>query len=243
MGIDVSANKDVTFNATHEHRVITAIHLNPKKSKVGKNPRLDIFSIYTRTKQGDDRRDGNPLIYGLKNMHGFTLSYASLLEFKPTFSAIVDKTLNGWSYPYVLSMPFSSRVAEQFARRIARKLGAVLINSAFSKRTASEILADYHSRHVVPKSRHKSDVNRVLAELAKVPPNTLFSMKKVENNIREYFRPLKLNPHFDFAPLVGGTVILSDDLLSTGTTLLNARDALLEVKVACNQGVCLLSDL
>ncbi|MFU2314814.1 phosphoribosyltransferase [Rahnella sp. PCH160] len=243
MGIDVTVNREVKFNDAHEHRVITGVHLNPKKSKVGRNPYLNIFSIYTRTKQGDLRRDGNPLIYALKSLNGFTITKSELRAFKPTFSAIVDKTLLGLPFASVLTMPSSSALAEQFGRRIARKLRGNIVSNAFCKRTATEILAEYRQRHVVPKTRHKSDVNRVLAELNKVPPNTLFSMKLVENNIREYFRPLKLNPVCDLRLIMKGPVLLVDDLLSTGTTLLNAREELERVDIQCHSAICLLSDL
>ena len=243
MGIDVTINKEVKFNETHEKRVITGVHLNPKKSRVGKNPCLNVFSIYTRTKQGDLGRDGNPLIYALKSLNGFTISKSELKAFKPTFSAIVDKTLLAWPHTCVLTMPSSSVLAERFARRIARKVHGVLVSDAFCKRTATEVLAEYRDRHVVPKSKHKSDVNRILAELSKVPPNTLFSMKLVENNIREYFRPLKLNPACDQHLLMEGPVLLVDDLLSTGTTLLNAREELARMNIQCDSALCLLSDL
>lgn len=243
MGIDVSINKEVKFNGAHENRIITGVHLNPKKSHVGKNPCLKVFSIYTRTKQGDLRRDGNPLIYALKSLNGFTISKAELRAFRPTFTSIVDKTLSGWPHTCVLTMPSSSVLTEQFARRIARKLQGKVVTDAFCKRTATEMLDEYRQRHVVPKTKHKSDVNRVLAELRKVSPNTLFSMKLVENNIREYFRPLKLNPVCNLGALQSGQVLLVDDLLSTGTTLLNARDELMQVNIHCDKAVCLLSDL
>ncbi|HAV2277468.1 TPA: hypothetical protein JHK27_003068 [Serratia marcescens] len=245
MGVDVSHNRIVTFNAEHDHRVVTSIDKNPKIKRIGKNPKVTVFSIYRRTKTGDYERDGNPLIYALKGLHRYTITNADLYRFRPSFYAILTNTVAKVTQGprVVLVMPSSSPLVFQFARKVARGLGCELIKNAFSKRTAGEMLSDFELAKPMIKQSHKSDVHKVIAELTKAPVNSIFSMKHVPNRVREYFCPLKMNPQFDVTVLQEIEVILVDDLLSTGTTLVSAANELSRFNVSCTQSVCLLSDL
>lgn len=245
MGIDVSKDKEVTFNGEHERRVVTSSEKNPKMSLIGSHTKLSVFSIYQRTKFGDSDRDGNPLMYALKNVFSYTIAHREIYKLKPSFINILDKiegeitTQNST----LVVMPSSTKVVTFLANRIARKLALPLHHSCFMKRTTSEVLDDFSIKKLTIKSSHKRDLNKTLSELRSLPKNTTFTMKKVPNKVRLYFSPWKMNPNFNMNKLHNKNIILVDDLLSTGCTLSSAMSELSRYPVTCNTAICLLSNL
>lgn len=245
MGIDISADKRVSFNPDHEHRVITATGKNPKITAIGNAERITVYSIYRRTKFGDTDRDGNPLIYSLKGIYNYRITNEELCKFKPSFIAILNKIRQRIpEKPFALfAMPSSSNVSCILARRISRLFGITMHTHCVIKRTARDVLAYYDTTSPDIADSHKKMVFRVLAELRKSAPNTVFSMKHVPNKIRHYFPPWKLNPDFNYTIDNNSVVILVDDLLSTGTTLISASSELRNAGLSCTTAICLLSNL
>ena len=68
-------------------------------------------------------------------------------------------------------------------------------------------------------------------------------MKEVPNNIRKYFNPLKIAS--DPCELEGiHNVLIVDDLLSTGSTIVKASELIRSIKSDINvEGLCLLGAL
>lgn len=215
-------------------RLITCPTKNPKVSSLGQ---VSVDSIYRRTKTGDYQRDGNPFIYALKRINGFRISNKELYKFKSSFYTILASSLSGHKIDFILPMPSSHPIANYLANRISRLTGATVINDYFLKQTTSGILNNFNHNHV--EDKHKSEVLKQLASYQKLPANSQISLKKIPNKIRFYFPPLVLNPKY-IAHTVTGSVLLVDDLLSTGTTLVSAKSLINSDNV---KGICLLSDL
>lgn len=234
MGIDINEHKAVSFNEHHDHRLVTCPTKNPKTTTIED---LLIHSIYRRTKTGDFRRDGNPFIYALKSKDGYKITNRELHRFKPSFYTILTKIIEHKTVDYILPMPSSHPIAHYLARRLARATDATVIDDFFCKQTTGNIIATFDLASVKP--AHKKDVKKQLAAYRKMPANTLVSLKKIPNKIRCYFPPLVLNPGNTVTVDIEN-VLLVDDLLSTGTTLLSAKRLLRSRNLAC---VCLLSDL
>lgn len=245
MGIDISADKRISFNPVHEHRVITATGKNPKITVLGNTDKITVYSIYRRTKFGDTDRDGNPLIYSLKGIYNYRITNEELCKFKPSFITILNKIKQRIpERPCTLfAMPSSSNVSYILTRRISRLFGITMHTHGVIKRTARDVLEYYDTTSPYIADSHKRMVFRVLAELRKSAPNTAFSMKHVPNKVRHYFPPWQLNPDFNYTMVNNSTVILVDDLLSTGTTLISASAELRNAGLSCTTAICLLSNL
>lgn len=243
LGIDICKKNNVTLNDNHELRLVTSIHKNPvttiKKSPSLKN-KITVQCVYRRTKDGDYERDGNPFIYALKN-YKYSITNAELYKFKFSFDIITTSIATTNSPTYIVGMPSSHNIVSHFGRRIARKCNAIYINDFFVKQTVGNILDTF--QHDEVKSPHKKSVNRILATYEKLPAHEEISLKKIENKVRHYFTPLTLNPSYTGPALSDSKVVLVDDLLSTGTTLLHAEKILSDQGVSVGGAFCLLSDL
>ncbi|MDO6719708.1 phosphoribosyltransferase family protein [Psychrosphaera sp. 1_MG-2023] len=237
MGIDICRAHTVSLNETHELRLVTGVNRNPV---VSKKSGLEIKCVYRRTKHGDHERDGNPFIYALKGKRPYSITSKELFRFRPSFKQIIHKMDIQTEVNFVLGMPSSHNVVTHFGNRVARKLGATYIDDYFAKQKIGDILANFDITAV--HKNHKKAVNNVLSKYEKLDPEQEISLKKIRNNIRHYFEPVKLNPSYEnLEP--NGHILLVDDLLSTGTTLLSA-ERLLKSQGACVQSAfCLLSDL
>lgn len=141
---------------------------------------------------------------------------------------------------YILVMPSSHLIAKRFAIRVARKSGAVLIDDFFLKETVGNIVDNFDFSKV--SFSHIRDVKRTLSRLEKIHPQKEISLKNVNNKVRCYFPPVTYNDSYR-GDMPDGNIILIDDLLSTGTTLLSARDILIDKGIDCTSAFCLLSQL
>lgn len=84
MGIDITVNGVVSFNPNHEKFVSTSVSFNPKLKNIsvkGYRGNLLIYSVFTRMKSNDNR-DGNPLIYAMKGLKGYSITFREIVKFK-----------------------------------------------------------------------------------------------------------------------------------------------------------------
>lgn len=213
---------------------------------IGRSPRTPVYSIYKRTKAGDCERDGNPLIYALKGIYGYSITLKELFKFRTSFLSILSaiNTKLETNNKFVISVLSSSPVVSFLAKRVSRVFGASRVD-VFDKCTVEDVIGRFQKRLSTVNIKHKdkSQVNEVLAKLSRSSPNAVFSMKNVPNKIRKYFQPLKLKPNINLNFLRGAEIILIDDLLSSGVTLVSASEELMGKNIQCSIAVCLLSDL
>jgi hypothetical protein len=220
MGIDVSAAKIVTFNPNHEQRVITDSEREPPREKFNQ---LKVVSVFARRTIRRDNHDGNPLIYALKGKKGYTMPYRSFLEIYDRARLILPKALEGMQFDMILPLPSSSKVASIFAKRISRWCDNQAILACLDKATFGEILAKAPSPVEIEK-RFQRDYKKQLHELQSKDPNHVFEMKQVKLSLRSYFTPVVANQH---APKIKGLrVLLVDDILGSGTSIMQAAEAI-----------------
>lgn len=236
MGIDVSRTKYVTLNEGHHKRLVTCPDRNPAKQKLSN---IFSYSIYRRTKEGD-RRDGNPFIYALKQKNSYRIETKELLKFKPSFNVILNKILAELPCGVLVTMPSSYPIAEMLANRIARKSRTQVFSDIFRKATIAEVLMDFDIGRVKP--QHLPLVKAQLATFSKLNGTQEVSFKLMQGSIRHYFNPIVLN-EARIDSLQGGDLVLVDDLLSSGTTLNRAKDALNQRNIGVSGAICLLSAL
>ncbi|MCG7879827.1 MAG: hypothetical protein N0E42_12135 [Candidatus Thiodiazotropha endolucinida] len=237
MGIDISPKREITLNESHDLRLVTAPEKNPKISRL---KGFHVSSVYRRTKSGDFERDGNPFIYALKKTSGYKITTKELMRFAPSFYSILDKIVATHEAEFVLSMPSSHPIADYIAKRVARRIGATQVTDFFIKQTVSEALEQLDSESV--SKRHSKELKSQVNTFQRLPPDAEVSLKAIPNKIRRYFPPVAVNLDYT-GPTVQGRIILVDDLLSTGTTLVSAKNLATGLGLTCSGAICLLSDL
>ncbi|ENU0858525.1 phosphoribosyltransferase [Citrobacter amalonaticus] len=223
MGINISNKKVITFCDSHEKYVNTSVNSNPSLSLLKQcSPPLLVHSIFKRV-QSNDRRDGNPLIYALKNIDNYSISNEELIKFKPNFVSVLDKLKNNKKFKgdVILTLPSSSKVVQYFAKRVGRTLSLNVQYDAFVKCTNGEVFDNFN--HNIVRKQDENDVRGALYTLNKKNPDLPFQIKNIENSIRSYFQPFKLNQNNNYNQY---NIILIDDILSTGSSLLCAEQLL-----------------
>lgn len=237
MGIDVSDQKVVTYNPTHQKRVNTDVTRAPPREVLGS---LDVVSIFRRLKVRVDEQDGNPLIYALKGKFGYTIPYGSFRQILVCAQQILPGALAPFDYDVVVPLPSSSKVAEIFAKRASRLQGNCPIISCFEKATFAQVLASAPAVQEVEK-RLRRDFKSQLHALQGNSPDHIFEMKKVKMSLRHHFNPLVANAQVQ--GLAGAKVLFIDDILGSGASLIAASNALRPYGPAAMAGLTFLARL
>lgn len=234
MGINV-AGKTVSYTDVHQQLVNTDPTSNPSFTVIRK---LTIHSIFRRERHNSLSGDGNPLMYALKGKNNYSIDLGEILKFLPNFYQIVDKYLPETEGVNIVPMPSSHKISLGIARRIQRRIpNSALAPDLLLKRNCLQVYEDLSGIESPPKSY---EFKQLLASLKKTP-ELPFSLKEVDTKLRKHTKPLALNGSL---PIAGAPVLLVDDLLATGTTLVCARDLLCGADAGLKvSGLCLLSRL
>lgn len=240
MGIDVTSDKRVVFNHSHEDLVSTHPDKNPTSFYVNE---MHVLAVFRRVMAKSRHGDGNPLIYALKRKSGFTISNTEIKRFMPAFKVIFTKAITNFrccEFDYVLPMPSKHKISEILAKRVVQITDYGEVRRDFlRKKTRGEVLAEFE-RTTIPK-KYKKEAVAFKKSLEKGDPHGIFQMKEVESCLRQYIQPVVLacdperkNPN----------ILLVDDLVSSGATFSSAIEALRIVFPESQiEGLCLLSPL
>lgn len=232
---------------THEKLVDTSIDGNPTE---GTFDNLRLRFVFRRKSSNDQRRDraaisdGNPLVYALKKMNGFTIMPMYLNMLYRRADEIVDGMKPDLAADWLVDVPSSKPLCRTFMLRCAQILEISPIPPGFlRKRTVAEVLSDFDQG--LPDFQHRRDerlLKNELGVLRKVKQDEVFQMKHVtEIKARPYFQPF--TPEGDIAALAGQTILLIDDLAATGTSVSSVAQCLRSHGVIVREGVTLLSTL
>lgn len=237
MGIDVDAAKIVTFNPAHEQRVATDPTRPIATMRLGA---LHVVSVFRRRRAKHDDDDGNPLIYALKGKFGFTMPPADLRKLVKAGHVILPLALDGLDADMVVPLPSSSRVADIIGRRAARVLGGRPVVNCLDKATVGQVLDAAPGVDVV-KQRDRGIYTSQLARLQELPADDVIEMKSVTMRVRPYLTPIAANALANAC--AGRHVLLVDDIVGSGSSLISAQAALLASGAASISALTLLSRL
>lgn len=240
MGLDISSENKITLSDSHQKRVNTSLDDNPSNSKLNE---LQLIHLLKRIKSNDDDGDGNPLIYALKNMKGYSITAEETEKVFTIAQAILEKSVDRLDADYILPLPSNNNVCMKVAKLVSSVLNIDLIICDFiQKKTVGKMLEEYGTE--LPVDLDGSILKTYKSQLKswrKMTPGQTVSMKDINVKIRKLFSPLEFTG--DIPNLSGHRVILVDDLMSSGSSLISAKNLLLTIDCTTEYGVCLLSPL
>ena len=221
MGIDVSAGKVVTFNDSHELRVVTDV-TRPIASTAILG--FDTVSIFRRRRSTHDVHDGNPLIYALKGKKGFTLPTQDFREIYGRAAQILPSALGMVpTFDVVVPLPSSSNVSRILAQRVVRASPNCYLLECLEKATVGQALSHMPAPGAIPK-RLRRDYKELLNNFQSLPKNSLVEMKRVKFQVRHYVSPIVALPSASGCSQL--RVLLVDDVFGSGASLLSSASAL-----------------
>lgn len=247
MGLIVTESKEVYFDPNRELLVNTSIESNPQSQRYSGVLVYSIFRrLHTQSNGQNNPGDGNPLIFALKGMKGYSITTEEWEKFSINKDLIIKKIINKHLiFNNILCIPSSSNVVYDTAISISNcdsfKEPVSVYDSCFEKKTISEIYEDF-SKVEVPK-KLRSLANKVLSDLKKLKddPYAVFKMKAVDVRIRPYISTLKLAENFKTYP--DHYYIFIEDLISSGSTINSAIECLVRSGIPKQNilGISLLS--
>lgn len=234
MGINVTGDKKVSFDSSHERFVVTGNEKNPTQIKFNG---MQVSFVFRRIMSKSRTNDGNPLIYAFKGLQGYTITSREVGKFIPDFRIILRKILSDTHYDLVLPMPSKHGISSILAKRVLKHQRTGEVKKDFiRKKTNGEVLAELKG---IASKKHHKEIIALRKKLETEAAGHTFSMKDVHKSLRSMISPMT-SSHIS---TVGITkVLLVDDLMSSGSTLKSAYHV---VKGACPDAqidaLCLLS--
>lgn len=220
--------------------VDTSTEGNPTEGTVGE---MRVKYVFRRKKTKGHDRDGNPLVYALKEMNGYRMQpmYHKMLYTRA--DDILNTFVHELDVDLLMDVPSSKQLCFTFAERVAQASGLPLVASTFlRKRTVGEVIDGIDAEFPqFQKDRQEKLFKAQLGELRRVDREFDFQMKEVSKQMRRFFQPFTLVG--DVPDLYGKRIALIDDLVSSGTSIISVAQCLREQGALVERGVCLLSDL
>lgn len=207
LGIDISKNKIVSLNTSHDRLVITDINKNPVRYDIGVGENLT--AVFQRKKAKRRSGDGNPLIYALKELNRFTISEADKTLLYDDMKKIVKAHYLAQDFDSVVILPSSKPITKWVGKACSEVLNIPLEEYVFIKATNAAVLKQLR---VVDNDR-EIVVLRKLLESKK--SSGAFNMKDLSQHQRAFVKPVLINPYFNKR---FSSILMVDDLVSSGTT-------------------------
>ena len=226
-GIDIDVIKHtVSFNAKHENSIDTSTLLNPTCMMMGEIP---VYSIFKRKRTKSKSYDGNPLIYALKGIDGWTFKNGTndILNLLNQFITITKKIKT--DYDTLITVPSSNKLNNMFLHRLNRIIKCENeITDHFYKLECEDVLLNYVDWKSIERDGLNSD--DVLSELElffdemEEKNNGIFSYKYFKNmELRKYIT--KTMKNYDdsiikYANMINDKdIVVLDDTISTTSTI------------------------
>lgn len=241
MGLNINTDKTVSFDDSHQNRVNTSMVSNPTYKTLGD---IHVTHVFRRNKTGDKDRDGNPLIYALKEMKGYRINPEEHAKFFSRAAQIVSKFRDELQADYVMPLPSSKPFCREFAQFFSDvTMIDYLAPDFMRKKTVDEVLLEHRDSPVSSglNKYAKRNYNAQLKAWRGMGGSQLVSMKELDASIRHCFNPLVIDdvPH----QIRGSRIVLIDDLMSSGASLISAASLMNSQGFIISRGVCFLSGL
>ncbi|MGO7145471.1 phosphoribosyltransferase [Rhizobium ruizarguesonis] len=191
---------------------------------------MTYYPIFRRLSDRIDKGQGDncPFIYAAKKKDGLRLTYTSLKELHPDFEAIISHVAaSGAIFQYLIPIPSAHRINEFLGTRFRRAVPHVaVIDSLLAKATIASALEAVDA--LTTSAAALSDIRTLRSALRRLqkagPADQLYASKEIKADLRKYVHPLRLLPAVP--PNDVQHIMLVDDLISSGTSVLCARDLL-----------------
>lgn len=220
----------VTIDPTTNEHLITSTLGNPKIFSVSNSQgSIDVVSVFTRQKstshqrrQRSERRLGDncPLIYALKNLDGLSTNFTTIKYLLDTGRAILGTHFQppvGFS---LVCTPSSHKIVKNFARAAGDILGASVHFNALEKASVASAIVDL--QNAVLNATLYEDRKLLNNQIQKLKGQTILALKDVSPKLRLHINPVTLGANASNL----GSVFIVDDLVSSGTTLIAAKNVL-----------------
>ena len=236
VGINVIKNA-VQLDDTHQKRVNTSPDDNPTQVEL---EGITVHYVFTRSKFNNETGDGNPLIYAMKGLKGFSIVPLYRNKIVERCKLIIGKMeLAG---DVVVPVPSGNGFCGEVAEIVANVTGLPLVNPDFiRKKTFAEMYLQYGN---IPMGLIPAEVAEYKSQLkiwSSASHEKSVSMKLISPRIRHLFDPF-MHSGTD-CDISGKRVILVDDLVSSGSSLLGAARICTAAGTSSVAGLCFLSAL
>ena len=240
MGLRVDATKAVSINDAHQEGVDTSVASNPTVAVI---KGLEVHHIFSRNGKGGRRDDGNPLIHSLKNQNGFSITQHWKQQLFNRAKDIILKMPDDLrTYDSCLAVPSSSPFCADVTHLVSATLGIpVHAGSPLRKALVGEVLADLTAAEPKMRPSMRDGYTSQLHTWQRMDPLATCQAKLVDTTIRHLFRLLL--PSDDLPDLGGRRILIVDDILSSGSSLLSTRSVLANLSVSMVTGITFLGGL
>jgi len=227
MGLTIKGNS-VDVDHSHNQLLNTSRHGNPYVQIAGVGvDEIVVYSTFQRhmtprsmsrdpnIKKGDNCH----LLYALKGKNGWNTTFGAVRRLMLHFDAIVEDMIDqSGEFDAVISMPSGHSVSRLYGERIATRYQCPFYNNVFTKVSKQDARTQLAAANLSYPER-KMLQNRIGKE------NGDFTMKDIPTDYRKIFRAVDLQA----ANIPPGceSFLLVDDLLASGSTLVEARRQLL----------------
>ncbi|MGL5419075.1 MAG: phosphoribosyltransferase [Plesiomonas shigelloides] len=230
MGFRVDADKNiVTVDHSINSYSVTTPEGNPVTDTFGE---LQVTSIFSRTKgkrEPDAPGDNSPMLYALKNIGNIKTTRNSVYLLNESFKAILPVFLSSAdSWGVAMPLPSSSKLTSVFAKRVCKESDGLLSYcDALSKVTAGDVLESLPGLPVASNIR-TAIRQKVKGFIKSHSIDEAFQIKVIPVHLRHYLNPIRFNPHC--VNQIPEKILLIDDMVTSGTSLVCAMNAIKAVK-------------
>ena len=217
-GIDVDEdNMIVKFNDTHEDIVDTSLSNPTVKTIKG----IKTIMLFKRKKTKLKVSDGNPLVYALKAIKGWSISKEDRKAIMNRVNEIIKKVDD---FDTIIVMPSSNPLVEELAKYLKKKAKRVL-SKCVIKRDKQDIIDDMPWQNFTDKEWKK--VEQSLKKMgeefeAKHFPKDQSIIDKFEANL------FHINADEYYNEIHNQKVLVIDDTISSGFSLANCSKTIKE---------------
>lgn len=196
--------------------------------------------IFGRTKVGDEKNDGNPLIFALKGLNEYTIQENDVNVMWSAASDIIKASFSAREFDCIVPVASAYNVVSDLCNLVVQNIGSVPVHHIIKKITVGAALDS------LPEMTRVRKVDRDLLEdvvrnMRRAKRNAPFSLKHVHSRVRQYFSTLSVSldakiPHQQ-------KILIVDDLVSSGTSFRDAGRLLAVFKPSHLSGLSLLGPL
>lgn len=228
------------FDDTHQSRVDTSLKGNPTAGRVKD---IDLKFVFRRNHTGDKDRDGNPLIYAFKGMNNYKIVPMYRKMFLTRAKLIVEGMKDDLKPDYVMPVPSSNGFGEEFGRCVSDWIEVPFLQPSFlSKKTIQDILdEEEQKKRKISNKRTLRKYNNQMATWKGMEAGQHVSMKELDKKIRPFFNPLTVSGAMP--NITGKNILVTDDLMSSGTSIWSAAELVRGGGAVVDTSVCFLSGL